>query len=65
MIDRISRYRVFPRAFAIFYLYCTGEVLFWFMTVPDPTNAQAGFAASVVTAGAAFFKFYVESGVQE
>ena len=60
--DWIRKYRVFPRLFAVFYLYVMWEVVNWAMTLTDMSNAQAAFAASVVTAAAAFFKFYVETG---
>lgn len=60
--DWIKKYRVFPRAFAVFYLYILFQVTDWAMGLTDLSNAQAAFVASVVTAAAAFFKFYVESG---
>ena len=31
----------------------------WFMTIPEPTNAQAMFISTIVGAGAAFFGLYV------
>jgi hypothetical protein len=31
----------------------------WFMALPDPTNAQAGFVSVIVGAGAGFFGIYV------
>ena len=31
----------------------------WFMNLPDPTNAQAGFVSVIVGAGAGFFGIYV------
>jgi|TARA_B110000908_G_C10048246_1_gene354964 hypothetical protein len=33
----------------------------WFMSLPDPTNAQAGFVSTIVGAGAAWFGLYVSS----
>ena len=33
----------------------------WFMALPDPNNAQAGFVSVVVGAGAAWFGLYVNS----
>jgi hypothetical protein len=35
------------------------ETTKWFMSLPDPTNAQAGFVSVVVGAGAGFFGIYV------
>ena len=60
--DLLTQFRVFPRAFAIFYLYWMGEVLDWGMTLGEMSNAQAGMIASVITGAAAYFKFYVDSG---
>ena len=62
MKDQLNQYRVFPRAFAIFYLYWMGQVINWGINQPDLSNAQAAFIASIVTGAAAYFKFYVESG---
>ena len=62
MTDKIKQLRVFPRAFAIFYLYCMGYSFFWFMDLTIPSNAQAAFVSALSAAGAAFFKFYVETG---
>lgn len=60
--DWINKYRVFPRLFAVFYLYVMWVVIEWAMTLAEMSNAQAAMVASVVTAAAAFFKFYVETG---
>ena len=38
----------------VFYQTCN-----WFMSLPDPNNAQAGFVSVVVGAGAAWFGLYV------
>tara|TARA_R110002074_G_scaffold35742_6_gene97480 strand:+ start:4622 stop:4765 length:144 start_codon:yes stop_codon:yes gene_type:complete len=37
----------------------------WFMGLPDPTNAQAGFVSTIVGAGAAWFGLYVSGGNKE
>jgi hypothetical protein len=34
----------------------------WFMSLSDPSMAQAGFVSTVVGAGAAWFGLYVGSG---
>ena len=34
----------------------------WFMTLPEPTNAQSAFVSVVVGAGAAWFGLYCGSG---
>ena len=60
--DTLNKYRVFPRLFSIWYLYWMAEVLQWAMKLDDLSNAQAAFVASIITGGAAYFKFYVETG---
>jgi hypothetical protein len=39
-----------------------GETFHWFHALDDPTNPQSNFAMAVLAAGAAWFKFYVDSG---
>ena len=34
----------------------------WFMTLPDPSNAQSAFISVIVGAGAAWFGLYCGSG---
>jgi len=58
----INSLRIIPRALIITYLYLLIEVTQWFMTLPEPTNTQAGFISVLVGAGAAWFGLYVNSG---
>ena len=37
------------------------DVVQWFMSLPDPTNQQAGLVSIIVGAGAAWFGLYVRS----
>lgn len=60
--DWMKRNRFFPRLFALLYMALLWIVVDWAMGLVDMSNAQAAFSASIVTAGAAYFKFYVESG---
>lgn len=60
----LNAYRVFPRAFSLFYLYCTYSVTQWFVLLPDPSTEQAAFASAFVATAAAWFKFYVETGTK-
>jgi hypothetical protein len=57
-----DQWRVFPRLFIVFYLWLCMQTALWFMGLADPTNAQAGFAGAIVSAGAAWFGLYVNSG---
>jgi len=45
--DKLRQYRVFPRLFAVFYLFITYEVTAWFMSLSDPSNAQAGMVSTL------------------
>ena len=58
----LDLWRVWPRAFILFYFWLCIQTAVWFMDLPDPTNAQAGFAGAVISAGAAWFGLYVNSG---
>jgi len=59
-----NQWRVFPRAFIVFYFWLTFETAMWFMGLPTPGPAQAAFASAVIGAGAAWFGLYVNSGPQ-
>ncbi len=58
----IRKYRVFPVIFSVFYLHIMLEVLNWYTALQAPGDGQGLFAGAVMAAGAAWFKFYVESG---
>jgi hypothetical protein len=57
-----NQWRLFPRAFIIFYFWLALETSMWFMSLPVPGPAQAAFASAVMGAGAAWFGLYVNSG---
>ena len=65
MTDKLNQYRVFPRLFAIFYLFITWEVWLWVKDTPELTNAQSAFAMAIVAGAVGYFKFYVDSGKAE
>jgi len=58
----IRHYRIFPVLFSAFYLHIMLEVFAWYTSLPEPGDGQGIFAGAVMAAGAAWFKFYVESG---
>ena len=58
----MNNWRMIPRLLMAMYCYAFYSVTTWFMAMPDPTTAQAGFVATVVGAGAGFFGLYVGSG---
>ena len=55
----MSNWRMIPRIFMLLYGYAFYMIMQWFMALPDPNNAQAGFVSVVVGAGAAWFGLYV------
>ena len=59
----MSNWRLIPRTLMAMYCYAFYTVTTWFMAMPDPTNAQAGFVSVIVGAGAAWFGLYTNSGL--
>lgn len=57
--DILDRFRTVPRLIMLAYIYSFYQSTMWFMTLPDPSNAQAAFISTIVGAGAAFFGLYV------
>ena len=59
----LDKWRIWPRMIITLYGIAFYETTTWFMSLPDPTNAQAGFVSVVVGAGAGFFGIYVNGRV--
>ena len=55
----LSAWRIIPRLLILSYMIVFYQTCNWFMSLPDPNNAQAGFVSVVVGAGAAWFGLYV------
>jgi len=62
MSDAITKWRVFPRIFAIFYLFLTWDVWQWVKMTPNLTEYQHYFAMAIVAGAVGYFKYYVETG---
>ena len=58
----MSNWRLIPRVFMLLYGYAFYMTMQWFMALPEPNNAQAGFVSVVVGAGAAWFGLYAGTG---
>ena len=58
----IDKWRSWPRMLITLYGIMFYRVTEWFMTLPEPTNAQSAFVSVVVGAGAAWFGLYCGSG---
>lgn len=54
----LNEYRVFPKLQLVFWGVLIWNTANWVMGLADVSNAQAAFVASIVTAGAAYGKFY-------
>tara|TARA_R110002012_G_scaffold310341_1_gene518484 strand:+ start:320 stop:559 length:240 start_codon:yes stop_codon:yes gene_type:complete len=57
--EKLSAWRIVPRMLILSYMVVFYQTCNWFMNLPDPNNAQAGFVSVVVGAGAAWFGLYV------
>ena len=55
----LDKFRVIPRLVMLAYIYAFYKSITWFMTLSEPSNAQAMFISTIVGAGAAFFGLYV------
>ena len=55
----LDKWRIWPRMIITLYGIAFYKTTTWFMSLPDPTNAQAGFVSVIVGAGAGFFGIYV------
>ena len=55
----LDSFRTVPRLIMLAYIYAFYESTMWFMSLPDPSNAQAAFISTIVGAGAAFFGLYI------
>ena len=60
--ETLDNWRVVPRLLITLYAIVFYQTMNWFMALPDPNNAQAGFVSVIVGAGAAWFGLYVNSG---
>ena len=58
----IDKWRIWPRLLITLYGLMFYKTTDWFMSLPDPTNAQSAFVSVIVGAGAAWFGLYVGSG---
>jgi len=61
-VDYMRKYRVFPVLFSFLYAYLMLQTFEWYTLLQTPDVGQSGFAGAVMAAGAAWFKFYVETG---
>ena len=61
---RLDKWRIFPRVLIPLYGVAFWRTTEWFMSLPEPTNAQSAFVSVVVGAGAAWFGLYVGGSKQ-
>jgi len=59
--QKLDAWRIVPRMLILSYMVVFYQTCQWFMSLPDPNNAQAGFVSVIVGAGAAWFGLYVNS----
>jgi hypothetical protein len=59
-----DQWRIFPRLLITLYGIAFWRTTEWFMSLPEPTNAQSAFVSVIVGAGAAWFGLYVGGSKQ-
>lgn len=55
----LDKWRIWPRMIITLYGVAFYRTTEWFMSLEDPSNAQAGFVSVIVGAGAGFYGIYV------
>lgn len=60
--EQFNAWRVVPRVLVMLYGVMCYHVAEWFMSLEDPTGAQAAFVSTIWGAAAAWFGLYVKSG---
>jgi hypothetical protein len=60
--DLLNDYRIVPRLMVAGYGFELHQISMWFMSLQDPTGAQAAFVSTWVGASAAVFGLYTNSG---
>ena len=55
----LDKWRIWPRLIITLYGFAFYRTTEWFMSLEDPSNAQAGFVSVIVGAGAGFYGIYV------
>ena len=58
----MRQYRVIPIIASAVWMYLLLTCFNWYISLPNPSVEQSGFAATMVATSAAWFKFYVQSG---
>ena len=60
--SKIDKWRIWPRMLITLYGFMFFRTTEWFMSLPEPSNAQSAFISVIVGAGAAWFGLYCGSG---
>ena len=60
--SKIDKWRIWPRLLITLYGVMFFRTTEWFMSLPEPSNAQSAFISVIVGAGAAWFGLYCGSG---
>lgn len=63
--ETLNAWRVIPRLAVLVFFYLLIETTFWFMGLSKPSNAQSLFISAVWGAAAAFFGFYMNTGLKK
>lgn len=59
IFDKIARFKLVPRLMMIMFSVSAWRVVEWFMTLPEPSAAQAGLVSVVTGAATGCFAVWV------
>lgn len=65
MAEFLDKHRVFSLLLIAFACYLVYEISFWFMALPTPNNAQAGFASTFGLSIVGLLKYYLENRISK
>lgn len=64
VLEFISKYRIFPRAFTVAFFVLTYQIFEWFMALPEPNPSQAGFVMTMAGGLVYAMKAYSDNGIK-
>lgn len=65
MNDWLYRHRIIARLFILAYIIFFSWAMYWFMTMPNPTESQTAMITGLFGIGAAWYALYLRSVKKE
>lgn len=60
----IDAWRLWPRLFLVAYFYHLHTLVFWYITLPNPTTEQTAMVGAITALFVPLTKWYMENGVE-